>query len=71
MLVRKRREKEGRKNDLEAIANGDYGSIAGVWQDDEENKLVFNDEGLPLEGYGASLDGLWNQLPEYGGRWSF
>lgn len=44
--------------DLEAIANGDYSSIAGVWQDDKGNKLVFNDKGLvsqELEGYGASL----------------
>ena len=53
----KEEKKEVKKMDLEAIANGDYSSIAGVWQDDKGNKLVFNDKGLvsqELEGYGAS-----------------
>lgn len=55
---KKEEKKEVKKMDLEAIANGDYSSIAGVWQDDKGNKLVFNDKGLvsqELEGYGASL----------------
>ena len=54
----KEEKKEVKKIDLEAIANGDYSSIAGVWQDDKGNKLVFNDKGLvsqELEGYGASI----------------
>ena len=56
--VKEKEKKEEKKMDLEAIANGDYSSIAGVWQDDKGNKLVFNDKGLvsqELEGYGASL----------------
>lgn len=28
--------------DIEAIAQGDYSSVAGVWQDDKGNKLVFD-----------------------------
>ena len=51
-------KKEKTKMDIEAIAQGDYSSVAGVWQDDKGNKLVFNDKGLvsqELEGYGASL----------------
>ncbi|MFR2078585.1 MAG: DUF6287 domain-containing protein [Streptococcus sp.] len=32
------------------IANGDYSSISGVWQDDKGNKLVFNDKGLVSQG---------------------
>ena len=43
---KKEEKKEVKKMDLEAIANGDYSSIAGVWQDDKGNKLVFNDKGL-------------------------
>lgn len=58
--------------DLEAIANGDYSSIAGVWQDDKGNKLVFNDKGLvsqELEGYGASLTDYGTASEGiYGGR---
>ena len=29
---------------LKRLPNGDYSSIAGVWQDDKGNKLVFNDK---------------------------
>ena len=58
--------------DLEAIVNGDYSSIAGVWQDDKGNKLVFNDKGLvsqELEGYGASLTDYGTASEGiYGGR---
>ena len=65
-------EKEVKKMDLEAIANGDYSSIAGVWQDDKGNKLVFNDKGLvsqELEGYGASLTDYGTASEGiYGGR---
>ena len=32
---KKKRKKEVKKMDLEVIANGDYSSIAGVWQDDK------------------------------------
>ena len=65
-------KKEVKKMDLEAIANGDYSSIAGVWQDDKGNKLVFNDKGLvsqELEGYGASLTDYGTASEGiYGGR---
>ena len=65
-------EKEVKKMDLEAIASGDYSSIAGVWQDDKGNKLVFNDKGLisqELEGYGASLTDYGTASDgSYGGR---
>ena len=61
-----------KKMDLEAVANGDYSSIAGVWQDDKGNKLVFNDKGLvsqELEGYGASLTDYGTASEGiYGGR---
>ena len=69
---RKEEKKEVKKMDLEAIANGDYSSIAGVWQDDKGNKLVFNDKGLvsqELEGYGASLTDYGTASEGiYGGR---
>ena len=65
-------KKEVKKMDLEAIANGDYSSIAGIWQDDKGNKLVFNDKGLvsqELEGYGASLTDYGTASEGiYGGR---
>ena len=68
----KEEKKEVKKMDLEAIANGDYSSIAGVWQDDKGNKLVFNDKGLvsqELEGYGASLTDYGTASEGiYGGR---
>ena len=68
----KKEKKEVKKMDLEAIANGDYSSIAGVWQDDKGNKLVFNDKGLvsqKLEGYGASLTDYGTASEGiYGGR---
>ena len=68
----KEEKKEVKKIDLEAIANGDYSSIAGVWQDDKGNKLVFNDKGLvsqELEGYGASLTDYGTASEGiYGGR---
>ncbi len=57
--------------DLEAIANGDYSSIAGVWQDDKGNKLVFNDKGLvsQVEELWSFFDGLWAASEGiYGGR---
>ena len=44
--------------DIEAIAQGDYSSVAGVWQDDKGNKLVFDQNGLvsnEYESYGLSL----------------
>ena len=56
----KEEKKEVKKMDLESIANGDYSSIAGVWQDDKGNKLVFNDKGLvsqELEGYQVDEQG--------------
>ena len=62
---KKEEKKEVKKMDLEAIANGDYSSIAGVWQDDKGNKLVFNDKGLvsqELTDYGTASEGI------YGGR---
>ena len=69
---KKEEKKEVKKMDLEAIANGDYSSIAGVWQDDKRNKLVFNDKGLvsqELEGYGASLTDYGTASEGiYGGR---
>ena len=69
---KKEEKKEVKKMDLEAIANGDYSSIAGVWQDDKGNKLVFNDKGLvsqELEGYGASLTDYGTASEGiYGGR---
>ena len=46
------------KMDIEAIAQGDYSSVAGVWQDDKGNKLVFDQNGLvsnEYESYGLSL----------------
>ena len=68
----KEEKREVKKMDLEAIANGDYSSIAGVWQDDKGNKLVFNDKGLvsqELEGYGASLTDYGTASEGiYGGR---
>lgn len=68
----KEEKKEVKKMDIEAIANGDYSSIAGVWQDDKGNKLVFNDKGLvsqELEGYGASLTDYGTASEGiYGGR---
>ena len=68
----KEEKKEVKKMDLEAIANGDYSSIAGVWQDDKGNKLVFNDKGLvsqELESYGASLTDYGTASEGiYGGR---
>ena len=68
----KEEKKEVKKMDLEAIANGDYSSIAGVWQDDKGNKLVFNDKGLvsqELDGYGASLTDYGTASEGiYGGR---
>lgn len=68
----KEEKKEVKKMDLESIANGDYSSIAGVWQDDKGNKLVFNDKGLvsqELEGYGASLTDYGTASEGiYGGR---
>ena len=70
--VKEKGKKEEKKMDLEAIANGDYSSIAGVWQDDKGNKLVFNDKGLvsqELEGYGASLTDYGTASEGiYGGR---
>ena len=70
--VKEEEKKEVKKMDLEAIANGDYSSIAGVWQDDKGNKLVFNDKGLvsqELEGYGASLTDYGTASEGiYGGR---
>lgn len=70
--VKDKEEKEVKKMDLEAIASGDYSSIAGVWQDDKGNKLVFNDKGLvsqELEGYGASLTDYGTASEGiYGGR---
>ena len=70
--VNEEEKKEVKKMDLEAIANGDYSSIAGVWQDDKGNKLVFNDKGLvsqELEGYGASLTDYGTASEGiYGGR---
>lgn len=70
--VKEKEKKEVKKMDLEAIANGDYSSIAGVWQDDKGNKLVFNDKGLvsqELEGYGASLTDYGTASEGiYGGR---
>ena len=70
--VKEKEKKEEKKMDLEAIANGDYSSIAGVWQDDKGNKLVFNDKGLvsqELEGYGASLTDYGTASEGiYGGR---
>lgn len=69
---KKEDKKEVKKMDLEAIANGDYSSIAGVWQDDKGNKLVFNDKGLvsqELDGYGASLTDYGTASEGiYGGR---
>ena len=69
---KKEEKKEVKKMDLEAIANGDYSSIAGVWQDDKGNKLGFNDKGLvsqELEGYGASLTDYGTASEGiYGGR---
>lgn len=69
---KKEEKKEVKKMDLEAIANGDYSSIAGVWQDDKGNKLVFKDKGLvsqELEGYGASLTDYGTASEGiYGGR---
>ena len=44
--------------DIEAIAQGDYSSVAGVWQDNKGNKLVFDQNGLvsnEYESYGLSL----------------
>lgn len=68
----KEEKKEVKKMDLEAIANGDYSSIAGVWQDAKGNKLVFNNKGLvsqELEGYGASLTDYGTASEGiYGGR---
>lgn len=68
----KEEKKEVKKMDLESIANEDYSSIAGVWQDDKGNKLVFNDKGLvsqELEGYGASLTDYGTASEGiYGGR---
>lgn len=70
--VKEKEKKEEKKMDLEAISNGDYSSIAGVWQDDKGNKLVFNDKGLvsqELEGYGASLTDYGTASEGiYGGR---
>lgn len=70
--VKEKDKKEVKKMDLEAIANGDYSSIAGVWQDDKGNKLVFNDKGLvsqELDGYGASLTDYGTASEGiYGGR---
>ena len=69
---KKEEKKEVKKMHPEAIANGDYSSIAGVWQDDKGNKLVFNDKGLvsqELEGYGASLTDYGTASEGiYGGR---
>ena len=51
-------KKEKTKMDIEAIAQGDYSSVAGVWQDDKGNKLVFDQNGLvsnEYESYGLSL----------------
>ena len=51
-------KKERTKMDIEAIAQGDYSSVAGVWQDDKGNKLVFDQNGLvsnEYESYGLSL----------------
>ena len=59
----KEEKKEVKKMDLEAIANGDYSSIAGVWQDD---KGLVSQE---LEGYGASLTDYGTASEGiYGGR---
>ena len=51
-------KKEKTKMDIEAIAQGDYSSVAGVWQDDKGNKLVFDQNGLvsnEYESYALSL----------------
>lgn len=42
---KKKRKKEVKKMDLEAIANGDYSSIAGVWQDDKETSWSLTTKG--------------------------
>ena len=49
--------------DLEAIANGDYSSIVGVWQDDKGNKLVSLTTKVwsPRVRGLRSFDGLWNR----------
>ena len=44
--------------DISALANGDYSSVKGTWQNVAGHQLVFNDKGLvsdSYELYGASL----------------
>ena len=44
--------------DISALANGNYASVKGTWQDASGNQLVFDDKGLVssvYELYGASL----------------
>lgn len=44
--------------DISALANGNYASVKGTWQDASGNQLVFDDKGLVSSGYelyGASL----------------
>ena len=51
-------DKKRNKDGYWAIAQGDYSSVAGVWQDDKGNKLVFDQNGLvsnEYESYGLSL----------------
>ncbi|MBP2622249.1 DUF6287 domain-containing protein [Streptococcus panodentis] len=54
-------EKDNEKEaamDIAALAQGDYSSVKGTWQDASGNQLVFDDKGLvsdSYEFYGASL----------------
>ncbi len=68
---KKKKKKKWKKMDLEAIANGDYSSIAGVWQS-KGNKLVFNDKGWYHKSLRA-MELLWRIMEQhqkgiYGGR---
>ena len=58
-------KKEKTKMDIEAIAQGDYSSVAGVWQDDKGNKLVSNEYesyGLSLTDYGTVSGGVYGGI---------
>ncbi|MBZ2152654.1 hypothetical protein K1I86_08095 [Streptococcus cristatus] len=51
-------QEEKKAMDISALANGDYSSVKGTWQNAAGHQLVFNDKGLvsdSYELYGASL----------------
>lgn len=53
-----KRKDEKAVMDISALANGDYSSVKGIWQDAAGNQLIFDNKGLvsdSYELYGVSL----------------